>query len=208
MNTQKLAEFIGNVHLAYLTLLPAAAGLFLINILQPSTFWIWMIFILGTGIVGMYLLFTVSRVQISNRISSNLLLLLDAPVLVFIHLFLSVSCPQLLLELVLIEMSAMLLPFAFLALTQSAHMTKRILSLIFIGGLFAGTMLVLLLISRFFGAIDLVHFGGLAIAIVISTALNHRAQQSVRPHSNETLIIALGTMAWMLAFFLGAAFLV
>ncbi len=203
----EIAKGLGRIHLAYLMLLPGVASLFLLPILDLSDFWIWMIFLFGTGIVGMYLSFIVSEVPISDRILPNLLLLLDAPILIFIHFLFGVSFPQLLLELVLIELVAMLIPFFYFALAHpNFSWQKRFFGLLFTGSLLGGTAWILFLINAAFGAIDVIHALTILGIILVSAVMHHRSRSVNRLKQGGIIIIGIGTMFWIVSFFLGAVF--
>ena len=207
MTLSAIAKGLGRIHLAYLTLLPGVASLFLLPLLRPSDFWIWMIFLFGTGIVGMYLSFIVSEVPVSGRVFPNLLLLLDAPILIFLHFLFGISFPQLLLELVLIELAAMLLPFFYFALAHPmSSLQKRFLGLVFTGSLLLGTVYLLFLINAAFGPVDIIHGATILGIILVSAVMHHKTQPVDQVKRDGTVIIGMGTMFWILSLFLGAAF--
>ena len=207
MKRDAIAKLLGRIHIAYLTLLPGLASFFLLPVLDLSDIWIWMIFLLGTGVVGMYMLFIVNNVPVPDRILPNILLLLDAPILIFLHFFFAITIPQLLLELVLIELAAMLLPFFYFALAHpSFSWKKRFLGLIFFGSLLGGTIALLFLINVAFGAVDIIHAGTILGIILISAIMHHKTRHVDPVEREGTLVIGLGVMFWILSLFLGAAF--
>lgn len=197
------ADRIGRWYLIYLALLPAVGTVALVGFLKitvnPLVF-----LCVGTAGVGIYLAMTGSYTKLSRNPWRNLLMFLDGPIWAIGTLAVGGSLATVVVNDILIEISAGLLGlFAVVLTSYKPSRDQRIASIFAVGIPLLGAGWLLYLYGRDHlvdGPWTLVV---LAAAVVQGAFLQFRLANADEVHQDAEILILIGIIAWLASLFLG-----
>lgn len=131
LSTRRIANGIGWLYLIYIAIIPSVATLFLLDRVDLTDLQAWPIFIFGIGLVGIHSAATGSYSALSTKIWRNLLLLLDAPILVGITVFMGHALSDAFIQLAFIELIPLIVALNAVVLISPIPTAKqRLISMI------------------------------------------------------------------------------
>lgn len=194
-----LAQWIAEIHLIYLCLIPAAGTFAVIYGLKiPINPWAFLL--IGTAVIGIYLAVTASYFTASKNAVKNLIGFLDAPVWTLLAAFTGGSMLTLLVHDILIEAGGILLGIFLVAIvSRKPSRQERVTTLGVTGGLFTVIAFLVVVFANSSLESDPLKILLLCAGILQTALLQFRVIHEDKIRRDATMYIVIGIVAWVAA---------